>query len=37
LPQVVEHYGEVTPAVKSYMFYDLANIEMGMGTFNKTL
>lgn len=35
--EVLEHYGEVTPQWKSYLFNDLLNIERSMGTITETL
>ena len=29
---VIEHYGEVTPAWKNFMYYDTVQIEAGLGT-----
>ncbi len=37
LAQVLEHYGEVTPAWKQYLFWDVLNVERDMGTLTQVL
>lgn len=35
--QVLEFYGEITPQFKNYLYYDLLQIEKGMGTLTQTI
>jgi hypothetical protein len=32
---VLEHFGEVNPQFKQYLFYDVMQIEAGMGTLSQ--
>lgn len=34
---VLEYYGEVNPQFKNYLYYDLLQIEKGMGTLSETI